>query len=109
MFNQPMPAYIANPNADAPEVESAPLPRVTLLTPKYVRCALAISPSQLYKDVRTGHFPPPVHIGRRHSRFIASEVVLFINGLARGLTRDERYELVQAIVANRSVPGGEAA
>ena len=64
---------------------------------------LGRSKSALYNDVKSGLFVPPISIGARAVGWVESECDKVIQAMIAGYSEQQLKDLVQDIVANRSV------
>jgi len=61
------------------------------------------SKSKLYNDVKNGVFVPPIPIGARAVGWVESECDKVIQAMIAGYSEQQLKDLVQDIVANRTV------
>lgn len=76
-------------------------------THRFIRIAeakqrLARSHTQIYRDLKDGVLPPPIHIGERCVAFVESELNAIIQYRIAGKTTDEIKTLVRELVAART-------
>ena len=62
---------------------------------------IGMQKTYLYQSIRAGTFVPPIKLGNRAARFIASEVQAVQRAIAQGAQLEELRSTVQMLIAAR--------